>query len=220
MRETQSFELNKELLSEKVTNFIRKRILLGEFKEGSHLSEVELSRILNVSRGPVREAIRQLEHEGLVHTPSNGRTIVIGFTKEDLADLFDVRNTLEAKAIHTIITRGYNHDLSSLEAIVKQSKTADTRTLLIALDVQFHLELVSLSRNRTLIKLWSVIRGLITTLIEITTDIYQRIDEVPGPGAHEELIHSIQSGDMNSTKRLLKEHLNRGEVLIRQRLYS
>ncbi|MEX1031214.1 MAG: GntR family transcriptional regulator [Paenibacillaceae bacterium] len=210
------FVLNKELLSDKVTNFIRKKILLSEFKGGSHLSEVELSKNLNVSRGPVRESIRQLEHEGLVHTPSNGRTIVIGFTQEDLSDLFDVRKTLEGKAIRTIIERGYQDDLSTIESIVESSKIAENRLALISLDVQFHLELVSLSRNRTLIKLWSVIRGLSSTLIEISTDIYERLDQVPE--VHQEIIESIRNRDSDGTIRLLNEHLNTGEAIIRERL--
>jgi DNA-binding GntR family transcriptional regulator len=210
------FELSKELLSDKVTNFIRKRILLREFTEGSHLSEVELSKNLNVSRGPVREAIRQLEHEGLVHTPSNGRTLVTGFTQDDLADLFDVRKTLESKAIRTLIARNHGEDLSSLESIVERSKTAENRVMSIALDVQYHLELVSLSRNRTLITLWSVIRGLITTLIEITTDLYEKLEQVPE--AHQEVIAAIRERDVETAVRLLTEHLDRGESVIRQKL--
>lgn len=210
------FELNKELLSEKVVNYIRKQILLREYAQGSHLSEVELSKKMNISRGPVREAIRQLEHEGLVYTPNNGRTLVVGFTQEDLADLFDVRKQLEIKAIGTIVERNLERNVTQLERILEKSKQTNTISELISLDVQFHLHLVSMSGNRTLIKLWSVISGLITTLIEITTDIYEKLDKVPE--THWEIIEAIRVRDADKASKLLAEHLDTGEAVIRGKL--
>lgn len=210
------FDFTKELLSEKVTNFLRKSILLGTFQQGQHLSENELSKQLSVSRGPVREAIRQLENEGLVHTPNNGRTMVIGFNQDDLSDLFDVRKTLETKAIRTIVSKGYFSDVTGLKIIIEQSRRIDSRLELISLDVMFHQELVKMSGNRTLFNLWSVIRGLASTLIEITTDIYEQIEQVPE--AHDKLVVFIKNGDADQAVHLLTEHLETGETVIRNRL--
>jgi len=212
------FELSKELLSEKVTNFLRKKILLGEYEDGFHFSETELAKSLNVSRGPVRDAIRQLETEGLVQTPSNGRTFVTGFSQTDLSDLFEIRKMLEKKAIGLIVRRRPDRDLSILQQIVHHSQSADERGLVIKLDVMFHFELMKLSGNRTLIKMWSVLRGPIHTLIDITSDNYMKLDQVPKE--HEELIRLIQSGFESEACELLEKHLDTGEQVILERLKS
>lgn len=59
-------QLNYKTLRQEVADEIRRKILKGEFKAGERIKEHEMAQMLGVSRGPVREALRQLEQEGLV----------------------------------------------------------------------------------------------------------------------------------------------------------
>ncbi len=69
-------------------------ILTGVYKRGEIITEIELSTALNVSRTPVREALRRLEQENLIKETSRGHK-VIGISKEDIMDIYDIRIKIE-----------------------------------------------------------------------------------------------------------------------------
>lgn len=77
---------------------IRSRILDGNLAMGKWLREEELSDLLGVSRTPVREALRQLSVEGLVHYEANRGAQVFSWSAEDLNEIFDLRALLEPHA--------------------------------------------------------------------------------------------------------------------------
>lgn len=91
--------IEKQTISEQVVATIRKQIFLQAYEQGDALVEAELSKQLGVSRGPIREAFAKLESENLVTKRSNGRTIVNGFTEEDIRKLYDSRILLETHAL-------------------------------------------------------------------------------------------------------------------------
>src|SRR5699024_986033 len=95
-------KVQRKLIWQQVLEDLRKKIILDEIKGGEHLKEAELSNQLGVSRGPIREAIVQLEKEGLVQTLKNGRTKVIGFTIKDVDDLYYSRIIIETAAIEQL----------------------------------------------------------------------------------------------------------------------
>ena len=100
-------QVNKKTMGEQVLNILRKDIMLGELKSGFHLKETILSKEMGVSRGPIREAIVKLENEGLVSTPSNGRTVVEGFSKKDIENLYNTRIQIEKYGISQLNRRCY-----------------------------------------------------------------------------------------------------------------
>src|SRR3990172_4576872 len=85
-------------LSEVVYRRIRRSIILGEFPFGSSLSETELARRLEVSKTPVREALRRLAQEGLVLTTPHKGAVVASLTVEDLEEIYLMRSRLESLA--------------------------------------------------------------------------------------------------------------------------
>ena len=79
----------------KVFDEIREGILSGKYKQQEELKEIALAEELGVSRTPVREALRQLELEGLVKIIPNKGAYVIGLTERDIRDIYAVRSELE-----------------------------------------------------------------------------------------------------------------------------
>lgn len=93
---------------------IQKDILSGKIAANSKLTEQAICKKYNVSRTPVREAFRQLESDGLIENIPNRGAYVIGLTKRDISDLFDLRRTFEVKAIEWAIERMDDDEVDTL----------------------------------------------------------------------------------------------------------
>jgi DNA-binding GntR family transcriptional regulator len=204
--------IQREALSEKVASYLRNKILLGEYPKGYHLSEAQLSKDLSVSRGPIREAILVLENEGLTETPGNGRTLVKGYGRQDVKDLFQLRLMLESLAIRSLIEQDYHLDLSELLEVQGSMEASGSKSETIRHDIEFHHRVVKAARNRTLLQMWLMIKGLTSALIEITTGNYRDIDFVVR--SHGKIIKALLAGDADTAIHLLEVHLKVGEQMI------
>ena len=98
-------ELDRTSLRERALEMLRKAVTAREIEPGSRLVETELSAAMGISRGTLREALRQLEYEGLIEVGERGRLTVRTLTDAELADMFTVRAALEGLAAATISTR-------------------------------------------------------------------------------------------------------------------
>ena len=109
-------EFTYKTLREEVVIYLRKRILTGEIKPGERINELETSKKLNISRGPVREALRQIEQEGLAsYYPNKGCTVKT-ISPSDMSEVYLLRSTLEILAVK--IYSGNMKD-SSIEKLEK-----------------------------------------------------------------------------------------------------
>jgi DNA-binding GntR family transcriptional regulator len=90
-------------LADEVADRIREAIFSGAYAPGAPLREVELSGVLQVGRGPVREALRVLEREGLVHCGWHRGSVVTTLSAEDVAELDSLRGALEDLAVQQVI---------------------------------------------------------------------------------------------------------------------
>ncbi len=94
---------------------LRQAILDGSLPRGERLVESELAETLNVSRMPVREAIRKLEAEGLVeHQPRKG-AVVKGFSEEEILEIYAIREAMEALAAVQAVRRATDEEIRNLE---------------------------------------------------------------------------------------------------------
>src|SRR6478752_6951571 len=98
-------ELDRTSLRERAMQMLRQAVTTREIEPGSRLVETELSAAMGISRGTLREALRQLEYEGLIETGDRGRLTVRTLTTVELADMFTVRAALEGLAAAGLSTR-------------------------------------------------------------------------------------------------------------------
>ncbi len=96
---------------------IREDILNGMYNPGEKIVEAKLADELGVSRTPVREALKQLELDGLVENIPNRGVIVKGVTAQDIMDIYTIRETIEAIAAKWSVERMTQEDLDSLKEI-------------------------------------------------------------------------------------------------------
>ena len=97
---------------------LQKDILSGELASGSKLTEQVICNRYNVSRTPVREALRQLESDGLIENIPNRGAFVTGLTRRDISDLFDLRALFEIQAVEWAIKRMTSEDIDQLAETV------------------------------------------------------------------------------------------------------
>jgi len=107
---------NKSLTSI-IFNKIRDDILSGKYKRGEKIVEAKLAEDFGVSRTPVREALKQLELDGLVDNIPNRGVIVKGVLKQDIIDIFTIRLAIEPIAIEWAIERMCEEDIEKLREI-------------------------------------------------------------------------------------------------------
>ncbi len=101
----------------RVYNFLREAILDGRYKDGESLTEMKIAEELNVSRTPVREAIRQLELEGLVESIPNKGSIVKGISQKDMKDIYSIRIVLETLACDWAVDNITDEEIRQLQEV-------------------------------------------------------------------------------------------------------
>ncbi|OCQ22698.1 GntR family transcriptional regulator [Pseudoalteromonas luteoviolacea] len=130
-----------------VAEAIRDKILSGEIKAGEPLRQAALADELNVSRIPVREALLQLEAEGLVNFEAHKGATVTRLSAEQIDEIFDLRALLEAELLRHSIEKLTNRDLLEAEAILADLEEAmnagDAQLATGKLNAEFHDKLYS-----------------------------------------------------------------------------
>jgi DNA-binding GntR family transcriptional regulator len=150
----------KQPLQEQVYLSLRAAILSGELASGERLVEAQLAAKLEVSRTPVREALRLLQHENLVEVNSSGSIRVTILSEEDAAQLYDCRIALEQQAVILACQLATAEQIASLgdmllqaEKLANNKRTQLTSFQMLDLDYQFHRLIAQSTGNVWLVSL-------------------------------------------------------------------
>lgn len=154
-----SFSIEKPVrYYDQVYNTLREMIVQGDLKPGDSIFEARIARDLNISRSPVREAVRALEKEGLLAIDEKSRITVYKPTLKDIVDIYECRMVLESLAARLTTRLATAQELQNIEKTVIDSKQyLDTegernRQALIAENGRFHELIIKYSQNRRLKK--------------------------------------------------------------------
>ncbi|MBK5245782.1 MAG: GntR family transcriptional regulator [Peptostreptococcaceae bacterium] len=140
-------------LAENLYTQIQMDIIKGVLPAGKKLTEQSLCEQYKISRTPVREALRQLEIEGLVENIPNRGSFVVGFTSQDIKDIYELRKTYEIQAVKWAIERINDDELEELGEIFEfmefYTKKHDIDKML-NINSHFHQLIYTSSRNKML----------------------------------------------------------------------
>ena len=106
---------NSFSLTDEIADVVRERILKGEYEIGEKIKENQIASELKVSRTPIREAFKLLENEGLIDYIPNRGCFAKGFTKQDVDDIYAVREALEELAVRWAVERITPEEINALE---------------------------------------------------------------------------------------------------------
>ncbi|HLZ27573.1 MAG TPA: GntR family transcriptional regulator [Chloroflexota bacterium] len=155
-------------LSEEAYDALRAAILGGRLQPGARIVEADIARQMATSRSPVREAVRKLEHEGLLEYVPRRGTIVVGLSPDDVADAYQLRAHLEAYGARLAATRASEEQLARLlEMIERMRGCASSNDLegLVAADVEFHRSVCDASGSPRLLQAWETLNPARWTLV-------------------------------------------------------
>lgn len=193
-------------LADEVADRVREAIFTGAYAPGEQLREVELSDALEVSRGPVREALLRLEREGLVRSEWHRGATVTTLSPEDVAELVSLRGVLEQLAVQQVIAHASDEDLTALaRAADLMGRAADVHEM-VRRDIEFHDAVFAAARHRRLYEAWNGIRCQVHLFLLIrigrsTEDYLTRI-----PEEHRELVAALRARDAGTALDLFAAH--------------
>lgn len=151
---------------------IRTAIFDGDFLPGTNLTELRLSSELGVSRTPVREALMQLEMEGLVRTAPGKGVVVLGVSDQDIDDIFTIRMRIEGLAARRAAQNITAEELRALKEIVELQEFYVSRAdnaQVWPLNTRFHEVIYEASGSRPLYQMLSTFHSYIQKIREVTT---------------------------------------------------
>ena len=202
----------------KIYNTLRENILNNKYKPGESLIETKLADELHVSRTPIREAIRQLELEGLVESIPNRGVYVRGISKKDMKDIYGIRLVLEilaAKWAIDNITDDEINDLKDLYELMEFYTTKGDIDRIAKLNTEFHQIIFNASKSSILINLlndfqlyvrWARHESLsIPGRMEKALEEHKRILEAFEGRNSDEVVKALSAHIENSSKNLFKE---------------
>jgi DNA-binding GntR family transcriptional regulator len=197
-------------LWEAVVERMRAAILAGELRAGSKLVEVELAERFGTSRGPIREAIRELAREGLVVELPRRGTVVSTLTARDLAEVYAVREALEIAAGEAAVARASDEGLRTLEkplAEMEAALAAGGDYLEVAEhDLGFHRALVALAGNGRMSAIEEQMLAQTTLLLRTAAEGNPTLRTGIERSAHRDILDALLARDAGLTRRTLAAH--------------
>lgn len=184
-------------------------ILSGGVQAGERLVETELSKQLNISRGPIREALMRLEQEGLVcSSPYRGTTVAEISPKETREVYIPIRKIVERYACRQAHAMLSSEDYARLGALVESLRAAcaarDAQAV-AELDAQFHGIVVDRCAGPTLRAIWRSLFARISLQIYAQTKLADITAAIADE--HSGLLECMRTGDMARLHALLDEHI-------------
>jgi DNA-binding GntR family transcriptional regulator len=157
-------------LAASIRSRVREAILRGEFAPGQRLREVDIAARHEVSRGPVREALLQLEQEGLVLLRRNRGAVVARLSRQDLEEVYSLRLALERLAVARAARLGTDADFGVMDAVLHEFRGVRSAQPLTEQeaadqDVRFHDAIYAAAHHERLYATWSSIRSQVYVLL-------------------------------------------------------
>jgi DNA-binding GntR family transcriptional regulator len=194
-------------LRERIVTRLRQAIIAGDLPPKSRLIEPELARQLNVSRTPLREAIRQLEAEGFVTTVPRVGSFVSELTSQDVDDLYAIRTVIEGLAARQAAE---NRDPAKREVLEKilsdlAKRTGDYRQY-HEISGRFHDIIVELSGNRRLQGIYQSLAQHVSRMRTLSLAVRGRPQA--SLRGHRRIAAAILSGQGAEAERAMRTHID------------
>jgi DNA-binding GntR family transcriptional regulator len=198
------------LLSDTVVDRLREAILRGLFPPGDRLREEQLAEALGVSRGPIRNALLQLEREGMVVRRPNRGAMVAQLSQADLEEVYSLRVAIEPVACAWATRNAVPADLDEMQAIIDSYSKLTTKVTVqqaADADLGFHDVIYAAARNRRLLRLWQDLRPQVYLFLLARTYVRKREFREIMIARHGQILSAIADRDEPRARELAAEHV-------------
>ncbi len=200
-------------LRRRVFAIIEEAVLNGKYAPGESLTESRLAAELGVSRTPIREALTQLEHEGLVQLVPNKGAVVTGISQKDIQDIYAIRMMIEGLAARWAAQNIQEEELQELQEAIDLEEFYTSKGdigRLMSLDSNFHQLLYRASKSRPLQHMLHTFHNSIQ---------HARSQSIAAPGRaqqalkeHKAILQAIRERDGDRAERITAEHIRKASV--------
>lgn len=191
-----------------VLGSLRRLIITGQIAAGTHLVEAQLSESYAVSRGPVRDALKKLETEGLVESRRRG-VFVIGLSVDDIHELYSLRHVLEREAVTRCVQAPGELDWTAargaLDGMARAGAAGDVSGFAEA-DLDFHSAFYVLSGHRRLDSVWQQYRPTFADMLTVTNTVDR--DLGPTVQDHRHLLDAVAGRRLEESLDRLRSHVD------------
>ena len=192
---------------------IKKDILNRKWRPGSKIVERGLSRMFNMSRIPIREALSRLEKEGLVVQVPNWGTYIRKADEKEVMEMYEVREALEGGAARLAASRATGEDLDELVQIVEEmEKTAAKKNkkslhAFEEADNRFHVTLVKTSHNSKLIELASLCHLRAEEIPRLVSEESAETERQRLLEEHRQIVECLSAKKALTAEKLVRRHI-------------
>jgi DNA-binding GntR family transcriptional regulator len=203
---------NQKRASIVVADTLRSAILRGHFSPGQAMPQEEIAKQFKVSRAPVRDALRQLESEGLIVLHPNRGAEIVKLTGSDLQEIFLIRESLESTALRLSVPKMTDADFVKAEEVFDRIEADPDSTHMAELNWEFH---ESIYRAANMPRLMSLARTLNNTALP-----YHRLGYVEYNGkalsqrGHREILAACYARREDTAVEALLDHLRVSAALV------
>lgn len=211
--------LGRELWQD-VAVSLRRAILGGTIRAGENLVEADLANRFGLSRGPIRDALRELGREGLVVTLPRRGTVVSTLSFADIQEIYEVREGFEAAAARLAVHRASETEVAALRDKLVAAESAWSHAAdyaeSLALDLSFHRALVHLAGNERMIAFHE--QMLVQTQLNAITaaELNPRLRRGMKRVAHRNILRAVLARDADAAAQAIADHF----VYARERLFT
>ena len=187
---------------------VRQDILCGRYAEGDELTEAGLGAELGVSRTPVREALRQLELEGLVELVPNKGAFVTGISPKDILDIYEIRSRLEGLCARWAAEHITDEELDEMEEIMHLSEfhaEKEHYEKVFELDGRFHELMYAASHSKILAHELSDFHQYVQRVRKLS--IKNRVRSRLANEEHNRIFNALKAHDGDLAETLAREHI-------------
>ena len=197
-------------------SILREEVISGRFQPGERINEVEIAAEIGISRGTLREALRNLEQEGLLVAVPHRGTFMRTLSATEANDLSEVRLSLEVTAAIRLARSMTQSKQEMLAERLKGLEQAQQMSLpfveRLRADHYFHEMICEAAGNTVLLRTWRSIIGSITAMVLNVGEEPMRSLQEPEP--HRELLDVILGGDEDDIRRTFTRHFETGQRVV------
>jgi DNA-binding GntR family transcriptional regulator len=209
MTANQPLSIKRQTVTSTVTDVLRRRIITGEYVGGDQIRQEAVGEQLGVSRIPVREALLQLESEGLVVIHTHKGALVVALTEDDATDLFEARIIIEPAVVKRAVQAAMPEDMTKVRsALIEYERAVESGghpEELSKLNWAFHLAICAAARRPRLLTILSSLYA--------SADRYLWL-QIDSPEArrramedHRMLFHAFSTKNEGTAEELTAQHI-------------
>jgi DNA-binding GntR family transcriptional regulator len=192
--------------SEVIVIHLREAIISGRLEEGEPVRQDDIAQMFNVSKIPVREALKRLEAEGLVQFRRHKGAVVTKISEPELAQMFEVRVLLEVQAVRLALPHMTEETFERAEQICKEFMAESDVGRWAQLNWEFHSCLYESAKRPFLVKLIRSIHDKVERYLRLQLSLSDGKDRADRE--HRAIIEACRKGDADKAADLVEEHLS------------